>query len=196
MGSFDPEQSQQTQSSQQGLWGNERAAIAGRTPGDVTQLWNAGTTAYNTPSTLMPLDNLGLYAPQRNAFDQAIRQANSQFSGAAAGRGQLSPDNIGAIAGSAAQNVVPQFAPLIGENVRNATLIPEVERANRFGQLQAILQTYPGLLGGTSEGQGTREGAGLGFNFANSFLTNFGSSLGGSAAGGATSGLTKLFGGV
>jgi hypothetical protein len=175
MGSLSPSESQQSSQSQaqSGLWGPERAAINARTPGDIATLNAFGGAA---PTGLPALDSMGLYPGQTNAFAQAIRQANSQFSGTAANRGMLSPENIGAIAGSAAQNVLPQFAPLISQNYAQQEQLGQ----SRFGQLVNLLQTYPGLLGqqSSSTSQGQAEGPGLGYQVLGSFAGGFGQALG------------------
>ena len=104
-----------------------------------------------------PLNAQGLFPQQQSAFEQAVRQATSQISGNYAGHGMLLPQHIGAIAGSAAQQVMPQFAPLIGQQVTNAGVLPEQVTQNQINQLLQLISTYPGLLGGagTVISQGT-----------------------------------------
>lgn len=182
-GFFDPSYQQQTQSSNSGLLPADRALISARSPGQLQQLWDQGQSAYGAPAGLPELTANGLYAPQENAFASAIQQANSQFSGTAAGRGQLSPMNIGSIAGSAVQNVLPQFAPLIGQNVTNALNMPEQIRQQRFAQLLALTGQYSGFLGNTSQGQSTGTGAGLGYSLANTFAGGAGAAAKGGASG-------------
>ena len=102
------------------------------------------------------LNATGLFPEQQAGFDQAVRQAASQISGNYAGHGMLLPQHIGAIAGSAAQQVMPQFANLIGAQVGQQALVPEQVTQNRINQLLQLISTYPGLMGGqaTSISQG------------------------------------------
>ena len=86
----------------------------------------------------------GLFPQQEQAFRVAVQQALGSASSDFAQRGFLRPENINAIAGSAAQNVMPQFAPLIGQQV----IAPEQITQNRISQLLQLISLYPGLLGG------------------------------------------------
>jgi hypothetical protein len=86
----------------------------------------------------------GLFPQQEQAFSTAVQQALGGASSSYAQRGFLRPENINAIAGSAAQNVMPQFAGMIGQNV----LVQEQVTQNRINQLMQLISTYPGLLGG------------------------------------------------
>src|SRR5206468_3490531 len=127
-----------------------------------------------------PYDTLGatgLLPQQEQAFRTAVSQALGQASGSYAQRGFLRPENINAIAGSAAQNVMPQFAGLIGQNV----LVPEQVTQNRINQLLQLISTYPGLLGG----QATSISAGQS-NFPNLMQSIIGPAAQGAAAGAAS----------
>jgi hypothetical protein len=77
--------------------------------------------------------------------------------------------------------VVPQFAQLIGQNVVNASAIPEAERANRFAQLASLFGAVPGLLGQQSQGLSTSEGPGLGYSAVSAFAGGLGSGAGNAA---------------
>jgi hypothetical protein len=125
-----------------------------------------------------PYDQLGpsgLLPQQEQAFRTAVSQAFGSSSSDFARRGMLNPEHIGAIAGSAAQNVAPQFAGLIGQNV----LVPEQIIQNRINQLMQLISTYPGLLGG----QATQVSAGqTNFpNFMQSIVQGFSQGVGQSA---------------
>ena len=109
----------------------------------------------------------GLFPQQEEAFRNALMQAMGGASGDWASRGFLRPENINAIAGSAVQNVMPQWGPLIGQNVYNAALTPENVAQQRWQQLLQWLGVAQGFASG---GQGTSVGSGSsnqsGFNFA------------------------------
>ena len=77
------------------------------------------------------LNAMGLMPQQEEGFRRAVMTAMSGNSADYANRGFLRPENINAIAGSAAQNVMPQFAPLIGQQV----VAPEQITQNRINQL-------------------------------------------------------------
>lgn len=150
--------------------------IAGNVPGQMSDLWSRATKPYELPLGMPSIDeSTGLLTPQRTAFDQAIKQAFSGASGTSAMRGQLRPENFSAVAGSAAQNVMPQFAPLIQDvsQYRNQLAqVPETVFQQRMQQYLSALQTAPGLLGA----QGT--GAGLGYNVASAFAGGYGQGAG------------------
>lgn len=111
------------------------------------------TTSYALPE----LTSSGLYGEQQNAFTEAIKQAMSRVSGNFAQRGFLRPENIQAVAGSAAQNVLPQFAPLIGQNIQARAQIPLMQQqldANRLNFLMNYLGLGANLLGGQAQSFG------------------------------------------
>ena len=120
----------------------------------------AGNAGVPEAVRLPQLDSLGLYAPQRAAFDQAVKQAFSRASGSSAMQGQLRPENFAAVAGSAAQNVAPSFAPMIGQNVRDASMVPfQTALQSLQGKLQAqaplqnFMQTMIAALGNQGHNQ-------------------------------------------
>lgn len=154
----------------------------------------------NNPTPYPTLDAMGLFPGQRSGFDEAVKQSSSLFSGNLAARGFLSPENVGAIAGSAAQHVMPTFAPLIGTNLNNqatftqntgaqnqadllaasaggfnASLSPENVRVVRNKQLQDYINGLTGALGGQNVTAAT----------GNTLFPSFGQSLGTAAASGA-----------
>lgn len=170
--------SPQQQSS--GLIGSDKrnmsSYIGQRLPGQMTTLWERANEPYRLPLGMPSIDeSTGLLTPQRTAFDQAVKQAFSKASGTAAMAGQLTPENFSAVAGSAAQNVLPQFAPMIQDvsQYRQAlSQVPETVFQQRMQQYLASLGSVPGLLGS----QGT--GAGLGYNVVSAFAGGLGSSVG------------------
>src|SRR3990167_2909561 len=110
----------------------------------------------------------GLYPGKEAGFAEAVRQATSRFSGGYANRGFMTPRTIGAIAGSAAQNVLPQFAPLMGQQISGENILrggqitgldefqqrlslsqEDVESKRRQDYLN-FMQTLIAALGGTS----------------------------------------------
>ena len=107
-----------------------------------------------TPYALPELTSSGLYGEQQNAFTEAIKQAMSRAGGNFAQRGFLRPENIQAIAGSAAQNVLPQFAPLIGQNIQQRASVPFLQNqldTARLTQLMNYLGLGANLLGGQAQ---------------------------------------------
>lgn len=125
------------------------------------QARTAAPTNYQTPQ----LTSTGLLQEQeaglKQPFEQAVAQAMSRASGNFAGRGFLRPENIQAIAGSAAQNVAPGFANLMttlaGQNVGQRTQAPLIQEdimRNRFADLMNALGLGSQLLGGTARGSG------------------------------------------
>ena len=128
-------------------------------------------TNYGTPA----LTASGLLPEQQGAFTEAVNQAMGRASSNFANRGFLRPENIQAIAGSAAQNVAPQFAPFIERNVAQRTQAPLVQEdlmRQRFADLLAMLGFTSTTLGGQSISSGKSESSG------------FQASLQGSAGGG------------
>lgn len=101
--------------------------------------------------SLPALNPSGLYPAQNQAFQQAVQQAVSGLSGNYAQRGMLRPEAIGAIAGSAAQNVAPQFAPLIGQNIAAQAQVPlqneDIMRGRLADLFNALGITITGLGG-------------------------------------------------
>lgn len=137
--------------------GGVLAALQGR-----TQLPNT----YQTPT----LTASGLLPEQQTSFEQAVRQAMTSASGNFANRGFLRPENIQAIAGSAAQNVAPQFAPLIERNVAQRTQAPLIQEdvtRQRFADLLNALGLGGTLLGGQSFSVGSGGSSGFQANFDN-----------------------------
>lgn len=118
-------------------------------------------TGYQTPQ----LTSTGLLQEQeaglRQPFEQAVSQAMSRASGNFASRGFLRPENIQAIAGSAAQNVAPGFANLMttlaGQNVGQRTQAPLIQEditRQRFNDLMNALGFGGNILGSTARGSG------------------------------------------
>lgn len=116
-------------------------------------------TGYTTPT----LTATGLLPEQQNAFTEAVNQAMSRVSGNFANRGFLRPENIQAIAGSAAQNVAPGFANIIAQNVAQRTQAPLVQEdimRNRFMDLLQSLGVNIQALGGESSSYGSSKSMG------------------------------------
>ena len=104
----------------------------------------------------------------RAPFQEAVRQALGRTSSTYAGRGFNRPENIQAIAGSAAQNVAPQFAQLLAnlgsqyqglgtQNVMQRTQAPLIREdilRNRFADLLQALGLSTTALGGESSSYG------------------------------------------
>lgn len=134
------------------------------------------------PVTLPGLDSTGLYEPQRAAFDQALKQAFSGASGTAAMRGQLRPEHFANVAASATKQVLPSFAPMMGQNIKDAAMTPFATAMQNFqGQLQAqqpfqnYLQTMLQALGS----EGHSQSAARSYNGSGSYGTGGGAGAGG-----------------
>lgn len=123
---------------------------------------------YQTPQLtstgLLQEQEVGLKQP----FEQAVAQAMSRASGNFAGRGFLRPENIQAIAGSAAQNVAPSFAQLFanlaGQNVAQRTQAPLVQEdmlRQRFMDFMQALGLTSTSLGVQSQSFGRGESSGF-----------------------------------
>lgn len=134
-----------------------------------------GRAQSNVPYQLPTLDASGLQAEQANAlqnpFQQAVNQALGRFSSIGASRGFLRPENVNAIAGAAAQNVAPQFAPLITgmatQNLQQRTQAPLIQEdlaRQRFADLLQALGITGNLVGGsgTQASYGTQNSNWLG----------------------------------
>lgn len=139
-----------------------------------------------TPISPTPLNAMGLYEGQAQAFSEAVRQALGRLSGNFADRGFNTPRAVQAIAGSAAQNVLPQFAPLIGQQVagrdellRHLSLTPaalagqenvqdiqaQQVAAQRKQQYLDFIQQMIAALGGRSAGAGSSFGVQVGGSY-------------------------------
>ena len=111
----------------------------------------------------------------RTPFQQAVEQALGRTSGNYAMRGFNRPENIQAIAGSAAQNVAPQFAQLFAnlgsqyqglgtQNVMQRTQAPLVREdviRNRFADLLNALGLGTTALGGEATSYGSSKSMGV-----------------------------------
>ncbi len=123
----------------------------------------------------MNLNALGLTQGQQGGFDQAVRQAMSQLSGGGAQRGFLNPEYAPALAASAAKQVMPQFAPLMSQN-----LADQFNQNMGNQQLQANLATTRMNQGlnllpnfRTQDQTSTQRGPGVGYNAANTATSNW-----------------------
>lgn len=140
----------------------------------------------------MTLNANGLTQGQNDGFSQAIRQAMSQLSGGAAQRGFLNPESAPMLAASAAKQVMPQFAPLMSQN-----LAEQFNQNMGNQQLQAQLATTRmnqglGLLPNyrIADQTSSTRGPGSDYNATNSatdnwfkMWNNIGSSWGGKGGG-------------
>ena len=165
------------------------------------------------------LSERGLFQPQERAFNdqlsalqqpfqQAVTQALGQISSNYANRGFVNPESVSAIAGSAAQNVAPQFAGLLsniyggvmntaGQNVGSQLAFDQYQRQQLPFQIQSAeeqirqqrmnawrdqLALIPGFLG--SSGSGSSSGPGLGYGMTTALFGGIGAGLGKAAGGG------------
>lgn len=123
----------------------------------------------------MNLNAMGLTEGQQGGFEEAIRQAMSQLSGGGAQRGFLNPEYAPALAASSAKQVMPQFAPLIsqnlseqfGQNMGNQQFIAGLEQ-NRVNQGLNLLGNYR-----AASSKGDQQGQGLGYNLVSNFANNW-----------------------
>lgn len=145
-------------------------------PSHMSDMWTRANEPYALPLGMPEVDeSTGLLTQQRSAFDQAVKQAFSRSSGSSAMAGQLRPEHFSNVAASAAQNVLPSFAPLI-QNVsqyrQQLAQVPETVFQQRMQQYLAGLSTAPGLLGSQTTGQG------LGYNVVSAFAGGYGQGVG------------------
>jgi hypothetical protein len=122
----------------------------------------------------------GLFPEQEQGFRTAVQQVLGGVSADYAQRGYLRPENIQAIAGSAAQNVMPGFLPLIGQNILSREQLPGA----RAGDIANLLAIITGGLGGQAQSTGQSYYPTFGSQFASGFGSALGSSLGGGGGGG------------
>lgn len=144
----------------------------------------------------MDLDAMGLTPGQRSGFDQAIKQAFSRSSGSSAMAGQLRPENFSAVAGSAAQNVMPQFAPLMSQNLGMQFNQGLQNNQQQMGMESDRLNKMLGVLNQYQVNTGKQRGPGMGYNATNSaadnwfkMWNNIGSSWGGAGGMGQGAGM-------
>lgn len=129
------------------------------------------------PVTLPDLDSTGLFTPQRAAFDQAIKQAFSRASGSSAMAGQLRPEHFSNVAASAAQNVLPSFAPMMGQNIRDAAMTPfQTALQSLQGKIQAQqpLQDYMKIMLSALGNEGQQQSVSREFNASAKYGTGGG----------------------
>lgn len=100
------------------------------------------------------LQDNGLTAPQLSAFRTLGDQLFSNESGRYASRGLLSPENAGAISGSALTQLAPQ---LLGQVFANQQANQQA-KTDRFAMLKSLLDTGTGLLGQQSKATSTTTG--------------------------------------
>src|SRR3990167_10575980 len=138
------------------------------------RFWPGSAYQPTTPTPLQPgglfagqqgVGASGLYPGQETGFAEAVRQATSRLSGGFANRGFMTPRAIGAIAGSAAQNVLPQFAPLMGQQIGGENILrgEQLRSQDQFSfaaeqlrqqEFYNYLQSLIAAMGGTSTGVG------------------------------------------
>jgi hypothetical protein len=116
----------------------------------------------------MNLDNMGLTPGQRSGFDQAIKQAFSRSSGSSAMAGQLRPEHFSTVAGSAAQQVLPQFAPLISQNLGMQFQQGVQNNQQQYGMEADRLNKMLGVLNQYQVNTGKQRGPGMAYNATNS----------------------------
>lgn len=145
-----------------------------------------GQNLFTNPSAF--LDANGLYRQQSALFPSVVNQIANKMSAGSGARGQLSPENIGSVAGSSATAAAPILLPLIGQNISDL----RNTGANIFANL---IGTGTNALGSETHGFSRTTAPGVGYNWANAFGNNLfgelGKSLGG---GGGTKASGALFG--
>lgn len=99
----------------------------------------------------------GLTAPQMAGFNTLTNNLFSKFSGSGAARGFLSPENIGAIGGSA----LTQAAPQLLQQIFNNQVATEGAVGDRFAALRGLLDTGTGLAGSETHSTSTTKGPNL-----------------------------------
>jgi len=163
----------------------------GRTAGDIGKGYQFGINlARNRASEDNPLglNTTGLTDAQQAGFDKLAGNLFSQFSGSGAARGMLSPENVGAIGGSALTQAAPQ---LIGQILQNQ-MAGETAKQGRFAALSDILGSGSQALGSETHSRSEQTEGGIGNFLAKSAISNWfemwkniGSSWGGGGGGAA-----------
>lgn len=175
MGFFSPQQSSSTQTSGLRSWGDAGNLMVERLGGDYGYVQDQAKSLYNNPGSLQ-MDRMGFFtnpdgsSPVANAFQQAVAQGWNGASGNAAKRGQFSPMNLEGVSGSAAQNVMPQFMPIINQNALQAQQYGKQNQFAALGLMNQNLNTAGGMLG--SQGTSGSTGPGLGYDAVQQFNKN------------------------
>ena len=158
--------------------GKEYANMVGRLL--VSDPYARYRTSIAAPAPTLQLNALGLTTGQQGGFEEAVRQAANRYSGNFSDRGFNTPRAIGAIAGSAAQNVVPQYAPLMSQNLRDQfeqrLMAPQFERADRdfAANLEDLrLNQMLNLLPQYQQDVSRSRGPGIGYNTTNAAVDNW-----------------------
>lgn len=136
-----------------------------------------------TPQFNMSQRFPGLFAEQEGAANAFANNMFSKASASAALQGKMSPMAVPGIVGSAITNMGATLFPMISDNLKNAMLIPEQIRTQRFNNVMSPLQALIAGLGSTSSG--TSSGFGVGG----------GMSTGDGGGGGGGGGMKALMGG-
>ena len=172
MGFFSPSKS--TQVSESGLrgLGNTAQQMANFLVPVVQRGSDFGEQLFRGPQSYLnkQLDPNGLYAGQNAMFPSVVNQVAANMSAGAGARGQLSPENIGSIAGSSASAIAPFLLQLMSGNIEQAQQATNDIR-NFGGNL------FTGAIGTGANALGTRStttqtGSGIGYNWADQFGEN------------------------
>ena len=165
-----------------GLSPTDSAALSSALYGQITNnALPAISSAANAQINLPTLTERGLYPAQEAAARQAVQDSIAQMSSTASTRGQLAPENVSAVAGSAVQNVLPQLMPVISSNIQAAGRAPLDTALARAQGTAQLLQAFPGLLGSQTgsfqEAQSTQEARSYSEQLSEALSRTFGSSI-------------------
>ena len=164
---------------QSALQGTEYFLPAARTVGEGIQHTAAlGREAAESPfgyfrgtrwQDLTPSNKYGMMPETEGAVNNLVSQAFNQVSGRNAARGQVAPENLGATAGGAIQNILLTLLPMIQQFQQWRMMLPE--------------QLYGQRIGFASEGARIGTPALGSYGTASSSSFGFGGSVGSSGSG-------------
>lgn len=110
----------------------------------------------------VPLLPSGFMPQQLEGVKTLFRDAISKYSAMGGARGRLSPENTGAVFGSALQNISPLLLQMISENVLKSIFMPEQIKQSRLSGFQNTVNPFLTLATSGASGLGTSAG----FNFS------------------------------
>jgi len=180
--------SDSSQESNSGFLGKDKGYASDTAVNGLAGLFDSANDLYRNkaiPQFNMSSSIPGLFQEQEGA---ANAFANKMFANASAGgalRGQFSPNNTPGIVGSAITNMGATLLPLIAGNLKDAMLIPEQIRTQRFNNVMTPLQAIIAGLGSSAKGESSELKMSLGLGGGGGGTGgSSGSTSSGSASGG------------
>lgn len=173
---FGANESSSEQQSESGVSKTNRDLAFGPAFDYAKRLGFTGANLFESPAPVVPLNAQGFLPQQMEGVTTLFRDMLGKYSAMGGARGQLSPENTGAVFGSALQNTMPSLMSMIADNIMKSIFMPEQVRQ---GRLSTGAQTINPLLTLASTG-----GTGLGSSSAFGFNASVGGKGGGGGAGG------------